>query len=138
MKQVEQQEHQNHFLTENDWEKYIEKYARTFKSQGFKSNDYLIVCTSYGMNIGAESMSLAAKKLKITTIPEGKCTFPIRILKNYKPTSIVGSIFKFLRLAERMKENKLDPPRIKYKTLNCRWRKFFRRITRIYRRNLGC
>lgn len=105
------------FLTENDWEKYIEKYARTFKSQGFKSNDYLIVCTSYGMNIGAESMSLAAKKLKITTIPEGKCTFPIRILKNYKPTSIVGSIFKFLRLAERMKENKLDPQESSIKRL---------------------
>lgn len=97
------------FLTNNDWDKYIEKYGRAFKSQGFKSNDYLIMCASYGMNIGAESMSLAAKKLNITTIPEGKCTFPIRILKNYKPTSIVGSIFKFLRLANRMKENKLEP-----------------------------
>jgi coenzyme F390 synthetase len=42
-------------------------------------------------------------------IPEGKCTFPIRIVKNYKPTGIVGSIFKLIRLAGRMEEEGIDP-----------------------------
>jgi phenylacetate-coenzyme A ligase PaaK-like adenylate-forming protein len=35
-------------------------------------------------------------------IPLGKCTFESRILKNYKPTAIVGSVFKLLRLARRL------------------------------------
>ncbi|MBZ9570363.1 coenzyme F390 synthetase [Methanobrevibacter sp. TMH8] len=105
------------FLTKDDWGKYIQKYARTYKSQGFKKGDSLIVCAAYGMNIGADSMSLAAKKLNITTIPEGKCTFPVRIIENYKPTSIVGSIFKFLRLAKRMKENGLNPEESSIKRL---------------------
>lgn len=97
------------FLTDDDWAKYIEKYARAFKSQGFEAGESIVVCAAYGMNISADSMSLTAKKLNITAIPEGKCTFPVRIIENYKPTSIVGSIFKFLRLANRMKENHLDP-----------------------------
>jgi coenzyme F390 synthetase len=42
-------------------------------------------------------------------IPEGKCTFPVRIIKNYEPTGIVGSIFKLIRLAGRMREEGMDP-----------------------------
>lgn len=61
------------------------------------------------MNIGANTMTLAAHKIGMTIIPEGKCTFPVRIIENYKPTSIVASIFKLLRLARRMEDQGLDP-----------------------------
>jgi coenzyme F390 synthetase len=97
------------FLTWNDWNRYAEKYARSFVSQGFGQGDRVVVCASYGMNVGANTMTLAAQKIGMTIIPEGKCTFPVRIIKNYEPTGIVGSIFKFLRLARRMEAERLPP-----------------------------
>lgn len=97
------------FLTWDDWNRYAEKYARAFVSQGFGKSDRVIVCASYGMNIGANTMTLAAQKIDMAIIPEGKCTFPIRIIKNYEATGIVGSIFKLIRLARRMKEEGMDP-----------------------------
>jgi len=97
------------FLTWDDWNRYAEKYARAFVSQDFNKSDRVIVCASYGMNVGANTMTLAAQKIGMAIIPEGKCTFPIRIVKNYKPTGIVGSIFKLIRLAGRMEEEGIDP-----------------------------
>jgi coenzyme F390 synthetase len=97
------------FLTWDDWERYAEKYARSFQSQGFGAGDRVIVCASYGMNVGANTMTLAARNIGMTMIPEGKCTFPVRVMEAYKPTSIVGSIFKLIRLAKRMKEQGTDP-----------------------------
>lgn len=97
------------FLTWDDWNRYAEKYARAFVSQDFNQSDRVIVCASYGMNVGANTMTLAAQKIGMAIIPEGKCTFPIRIVKNYKPTGIVGSIFKLIRLAGRMEEEGIDP-----------------------------
>ncbi|MDL5502173.1 MAG: coenzyme F390 synthetase, partial [Candidatus Methanoperedens sp.] len=66
------------FLTWQDWERYAEKYARSFVSQGFGPGDRVVVCASYGMNIGANTMTLAAREIGITIIPMGKCTFPSR------------------------------------------------------------
>ena len=70
------------FLTWNDWEGYAEKYARSFASQGLGHGDRVVVCTSYGMNVGANTMTLAAERLKMTMIPTGKCTFPSRIISS--------------------------------------------------------
>jgi len=97
------------FLTWEDWERYAEKYARIFVSQGFGAGDRVIVCASYGMNVGANMMTLAARDLNMAIIPEGKCSFPLRVIKNYKPTAIVGSIFKLLGLAGQMKKEKMSP-----------------------------
>jgi coenzyme F390 synthetase len=97
------------FLTWEDWQRYAEKYARIFTSQGFGTGDRVVVCASYGMNVGANTMTLAAREMGITIIPEGKCTFPTRIIKSYKPTGLVGSVFKLLRLARRMKAENLSP-----------------------------
>jgi coenzyme F390 synthetase len=97
------------FLTWDDWERYAEKYARCFVSQGFREHDRVVVCASYGMNVGANTMTLAARNLGMAMIPEGKCTFPVRVMESYKPTSIVASAFKLLRLAKRMEENGLKP-----------------------------
>jgi coenzyme F390 synthetase len=97
------------FLTWDDWNRYAEKYARSFVSQNFGPRDRVIVCASYGMNIGANTMTLAAQKIGMAIIPEGKCTFPVRIIRNYKPTGIVGSIFKLIRLAHRMQKEGLNP-----------------------------
>lgn len=97
------------FLTWDDWNRYAEKYARAFVSQNFGSGDRVVVCASYGMNVGASTMTMAAQKIGMAIIPEGKCTFPVRIIKNYEPTSIVGSIFKLIRLARRMKQEGIDP-----------------------------
>ncbi len=97
------------FLTWEDWKRYAEKYARSFTSQGFGPGDRIVVCASYGMNVGANTMTLAAQKMGMTIIPEGKCTFPVRIIQNYEPTGIVASIFKLLRLARRMKSEGLEP-----------------------------
>jgi coenzyme F390 synthetase len=69
------------------------------------------------MNIGANTMTLAAKSIGMSIIPEGKCTFPVRIMESYKPTSIVGSIFKFIRLAKRMKAEGIDPTESSIKRL---------------------
>lgn len=91
------------FLTWQDWERYAEKYARIFTSQGFSNGDRIIICASYGMNVGANTMTLAARDAGITIIPAGKCSFPLRMLKSYQPTGIVGSVFKLLRLARQMK-----------------------------------
>lgn len=99
------------FLTWEDWKRYATKYARVFVSQGFTERDRLIICASYGMNVGANTMTLAARDIGMTIIPTGKCSFPIRLLNSYKPTGIVGSVFKFIRLARRMKTEGLDPAR---------------------------
>ena len=97
------------FLMWDDWQRYAEKYARAFVSQNFGSGDRVVVCASYGMNVGANTMTLAAQKIGMTIIPEGKCTFPVRIIKNYRPTGIVGSVFKLLRLARRMESEGIKP-----------------------------
>ena len=90
------------FLTWDDWKRYAEKYARSFVSQGFSEKDRIVVCASYGMNVGANTMTIAARNIGMGIIPIGKCTFESRILKSYKPTAIVGSVFKLLRLARRL------------------------------------
>jgi coenzyme F390 synthetase len=97
------------FFTWNDWKRYAEKYARAFVSQGFGKGDRVVVCASYGMNVGANTMTLAAKKIGMTIIPEGKCVFPLRVIMNYKPTGLVGSVFKFIRLARQMSQEKKRP-----------------------------
>lgn len=97
------------FLTWEDWKRYAEKYARIFVSQGFRRSDRLIVCTSYGMNVGANTMTLAARDIGMTIIPIGKCTFPLRLYTSYQPTAIVGSVFKLLHLARRMKAEGVSP-----------------------------
>jgi coenzyme F390 synthetase len=97
------------FLTWEDWERYAERYARIFISQGFDRHDRVLICASYGMNVGANTMTLAAHGIGFTIIPIGKCTFPVRILKNYEPTAIVGSIFKLLRLAQKLRAEGIAP-----------------------------
>ena len=105
------------FLTWDDWNRYAEKYARAFVSQNFGSGDRVVVCAAYGMNVGANTMTLAAQKIGMTIIPEGKCTFPVRIIRNYRPTGIVGSVFKLLRLAKRMKSEGINPQESSIKRL---------------------
>ncbi|PKL57958.1 MAG: coenzyme F390 synthetase, partial [Methanomicrobiales archaeon HGW-Methanomicrobiales-5] len=97
------------FLTWDDWKRYAEKYARSFVSQGFSDKDRIVVCASYGMNVGANTMTIAAQRIGMGIIPIGKCTFQSRILKNYKPTAIVGSVFKLLRLARRLADEGMKP-----------------------------
>src|SRR5512136_2388396 len=48
-----------------DWERFAEKYARVFVSQGFGPGDRIVICASYGMNVGANTMTLAARDLGI-------------------------------------------------------------------------
>ena len=97
------------FLTWDDWKRYAEKYDRSFVSQGFSDKDRIVVCASYGMNVGANTMTIAAQRIGMGIIPIGKCTFESRILKNYKPTAIVGSVFKLLRLARRLSAEGIKP-----------------------------
>ncbi len=97
------------FLTWQDWERYAEKYARIFASQGFRRGDRIIICASYGMNVGANTMTLAARDLGITIVPTGKCTFPSRILRSYRPTGIVASVFKLIHLARQLQLDGIDP-----------------------------
>lgn len=97
------------FLTWADWQRYAEKYARIFVSQGLGSGDRVVICASYGMNVGANTMTLAAKEIGMTVIPTGKCSFPPRVFSAYRPTAIVGSVFKLLRLARRMESEGMPP-----------------------------
>jgi coenzyme F390 synthetase len=97
------------FLTWGDWERFAEKYARIFVSQGFGRGDRIVICASYGMNVGANTMTLAARDLGITIVPMGKCTFPLRTIRSYRPTGIVGSTFKLIRLARQMKAEGVEP-----------------------------
>jgi coenzyme F390 synthetase len=90
------------FLTWDDWKRYAEKYARSFVSQGFSAGDRIVVCASYGMNVGANTMTVAAHRLGMTIIPFGRCDFASRVITSYRPTAIVGSVFKLLRLARRI------------------------------------
>jgi len=90
------------FLTWDDWKRYAEKYARSFVSQGFSNKDRVVVCASYGMNVGANTMTLAAHRLGMAIIPFGRCDFPPRVIASYRPTAIVGSVFKLLRLGRRI------------------------------------
>jgi coenzyme F390 synthetase len=105
------------FLTWEDWEHYAEKYARAFVSQGFGKEDTVIVCTSYGKNVGANTMTLAARNLGMTIIPEGKCSFPSKMISKYRPTGIVGNIFKLLRLARRFEDEGINPSELGLKRL---------------------
>ena len=61
------------------------------------------------MNVGANTMTLAARDIGMAVIPEGKCVFPTRVLESYRPTGIVASVFKLLRLARRLKAEGIDP-----------------------------
>lgn len=97
------------FLTWDDWKRYAEKYARSFVSQGFSSKDRIVVCASYGMNVGANTMTIAAQRIGMGIIPMGKCSFDSRILKSYRPTAIVGSVFKLLRLVRRLRAEGVNP-----------------------------
>ncbi len=97
------------FLTWEDWERYAEKYARIFTSQGFSRGDRIIICASYGMNIGANTMTLAARDLGITIVPTGKCNFPVRMIQNYRPSGIVGSVFKLIHLGRQMQMEGYSP-----------------------------
>lgn len=97
------------FLTYQDWLRYAEKYARIFVAQGFGMGDRVIVCASYGMNVGANTMTLAAHRIGMTIVPFGRCSFPLRTIRGYRPTGIVGSVFKLLRLARRMGADGMEP-----------------------------
>lgn len=97
------------FLTWEDWKRYAEKYCRSFVSQGFTRRDRIVICASYGMNVGANTMTIAAQRIGMGIIPMGKCTFDSRILRNYRPTSIVGSVFKLLRLGQKLKAEGVKP-----------------------------
>jgi coenzyme F390 synthetase len=97
------------FLTWEDWNRYAEKYARSFVSQNFGVGDRVVICASYGMNVGANTMTMAAQKIGMAIIPEGKCSFPVRIMTSYQPTGIVASVFKLLRLARRMEKEGMNP-----------------------------
>jgi coenzyme F390 synthetase len=97
------------FLTWDDWKRYAEKYARSFVSQGFGPEDRVVVCASYGMNVGANTMTLAAQRLGMTIIPFGKCDFSSRVITGYRPTAIVGSVFKLLRLYRRLEGEGIRP-----------------------------
>ncbi len=97
------------FLTWEDWERYAEKYARSFVSQGFGPGDRVVICASYGMNVGANTMTLAAHGIGMTIIPEGTCNFPVHVIRRFRPTGIVGSVFKLLNLARRLKAEGIPP-----------------------------
>ncbi|AKB85126.1 coenzyme F390 synthetase [Methanococcoides methylutens MM1] len=97
------------FLTWDDWLRFAEKYSRSFTSQGFGTGDRMIMCASYGMNVGANTMTLSARDVGMAVIPEGKCVFPTRVLESYRPTGIVASVFKLLRLARRLESEGIDP-----------------------------
>ena len=97
------------FLTWQDWERFAEKYARVFVSQGFGPGDRVVVCASYGMNVGANTMTLAARNVGMAIIPEGTCTFPVRVITSFRPTGIVGSVFKLLNLARRLQNEGIAP-----------------------------
>jgi phenylacetate-coenzyme A ligase PaaK-like adenylate-forming protein len=60
------------FLTWDDWKRYSEKYCRSFVSQGFTKKDRIVVCASYGMNVGANTMTLAAQRIGMGDHPDGK------------------------------------------------------------------
>ncbi len=105
------------FLTWDDWLRYAEKYARSFVSQGFGRGDRVVICASYGMNVGANTMTLAARDIGMTIIPTGRCSFPRRILTTYEPTGIVGSVFKLIHLARRMQDEGLIPAESSVKRL---------------------
>ncbi|NMB80128.1 MAG: coenzyme F390 synthetase [Methanomicrobiales archaeon] len=107
------------FLTWDDWKRYAEKYARSFVSQGFGRKDRIVVCASYGMNVGANTMTIAAQRIGMGIIPMGKCTFDSRILTRYRPTAIVGSGFKLLRLARRLRAEGIQPGDIAIDKLVC-------------------
>lgn len=105
------------FLTWEDWNRYAEKYARSFVSQNFGVGDRVVICASYGMNVGANTMTLAAQKIGMAIIPEGKCSFPVRIMTSYQPTGIVASVFKLLKLARRMEKEGINPQESSIKRL---------------------
>jgi coenzyme F390 synthetase len=97
------------FLTWQDWERSAEKYARAFVSQGFSKGDRVVICFTYGKNVGANTMTLAARGIGMTIIPQGTCKFPVRAILNYRPTGIVGSVFKFLSLARELSAAGIRP-----------------------------
>jgi coenzyme F390 synthetase len=97
------------FLTWDDWKRYAEKYARSFVSQGFSKDDRIVMCASYGMNVGANTMTIAAQRIGMGIIPMGRCSFDSRILRNYRPTAIVGSVFKLLHLVRRLHAEGVEP-----------------------------
>jgi coenzyme F390 synthetase len=98
------------FLTWQDYERYAEKYARVFVSQGFSQGDRVVICATFGKNVWANTMTLAARGIGMTVIPEGTCRFPVRFMESYHPTAIVGSLFRLLTLARDLSAGGIRPP----------------------------
>jgi coenzyme F390 synthetase len=97
------------FLTWQDWERYAEKYARVFVSQGFSRGDRVVICSSFGKNVWANTMTLAARGIRMTVIPEGTCRFPVQVIEKFHPSGIVGSVFKLLTLARVLSSEGIRP-----------------------------
>ena len=57
------------FLTWGDWNRYADKYARASVSQNFTAKDRVVICASYGMKVGANTITLAALKIGMTISP---------------------------------------------------------------------
>ncbi|MEZ5335917.1 MAG: hypothetical protein R2741_12125 [Methanolobus sp.] len=54
------------------------KNIRCFVSQGFGPGDRVIVCASYGMNVGANTMTLApARDIGMAMIRKESVLFPV-------------------------------------------------------------
>lgn len=126
------------FLMWDDWKRYAEKYARSFVSQGFSKKDRIVVCASYGMNVGANTMTIAAQRIGMGIIPMGKCSFDSRILRNYRPTAIVGSVFKLLRLYRRLKAEGVTPSDIAINKLIAGGESFAEESRRYLAEQWGC
>ena len=62
-----------------------------------------------GVHVGANTMTIAAQRIGMGIIPVGKCSFDSRILKSYRPTAIIGSVFKLLRLGRHLKAEGVKP-----------------------------
>jgi coenzyme F390 synthetase len=96
-------------LTWQDWERYAEKYARVFVSQGFSRGDRVVICATFGKNVWANTMTLAARGIRMTVIPGGPCRFPVQVVERFHPSGIVGSVFKLLGLARDLSAGGIRP-----------------------------
>jgi phenylacetate-coenzyme A ligase PaaK-like adenylate-forming protein len=54
-------------------------------------------------------MTLAARGIRMTVIPEGTCRFPVRVMERFHPTAIVASVFKLLSLARVLSSEGIRP-----------------------------
>lgn len=97
--------------TGNDLKHWSELVARLLTAAGVTRDDVVQVAFSYGLPTGAFGLHYGAERIGASVIPSsvGNTERQVRILKDYRTTTLVSTPSYAMRIAEVLEEMGVDP-----------------------------